>query len=234
MVLTVTFRFVQWGVNSSAGRVQKNGTTYALATSGKPPYTEKSWTTPGTYTFTVPAGVTRIRVAVCGGGGGGMANTGNYNEYKYASDGGDSMFGSLISAVGGKKGSFSFKFDDEGGLSSTTVECGVGGSPNGRKGSASDRYEATGGAGFALSFSLTNGDYGKGGDANMPHMPAGWGIATVSGGSGGYNSNYVNVSAGNTYPIVVGAGGSGAANSTRYTGEPGKSGFVIIAFGGDI
>lgn len=34
------------------------------------PYTEKSWTTPGTYTWTVPTAVTRIRVAVCGGGGG--------------------------------------------------------------------------------------------------------------------------------------------------------------------
>ena len=33
----------------------------------KPAYTEKSWTTPGTYTWTVPEGVTRIRIAVCGG-----------------------------------------------------------------------------------------------------------------------------------------------------------------------
>ena len=31
-------------------------------------YTEQSWTTAGTYTWTCPAGVTRIRVAVCGGG----------------------------------------------------------------------------------------------------------------------------------------------------------------------
>ena len=35
------------------------------------PYTKESYTTPGTYTFTVPEGVTNIRISTAGAGGGG-------------------------------------------------------------------------------------------------------------------------------------------------------------------
>jgi len=57
-----------------------------------------------------------------------------------------------------------------------------------------------GGRGFALSFTLTNGSYGQGGGVyNSSGMAA-------TGSSGGYNSNYVNVTEGTTYSIVVGAG----------------------------
>ena len=39
--------------------------------SAKPAYTKKTYTTPGTYTWTVPEGVTTIKVTVAGAGGGG-------------------------------------------------------------------------------------------------------------------------------------------------------------------
>ncbi|MEU0571671.1 glycine-rich domain-containing protein [Nonomuraea sp. NPDC005983] len=45
--------------------------------------TTKAYTTPGTYTFTVPTGVSRIHVALTGGGGGGgfaTANPGSYGD----------------------------------------------------------------------------------------------------------------------------------------------------------
>ena len=59
---------------ATVGRVKKSGSAEkAILMMGKPPYTEKSWTTAGTYTFTVPQGVTRIRVAVCGGGSGSLS-----------------------------------------------------------------------------------------------------------------------------------------------------------------
>lgn len=210
MVLTVTFQFVQWGGNSSAGRVQKNGTTYALATSGKPPYTEKSWTTPGTYTFTVPQGVTRIRVAVCGGWGG--SNT-EGDSTKAKSGGTSSAFG--VIATGGRAG-YLYYFDE--GVGSFV---NPGGTPNGYDGHKYSRYDKYT-KGFALSFDLKDGDYGKGGGMN--------GYGYVEGASsGGYDSQYVNVTPLQTYTIVVGAGG------VKYDdGVDGTNGFVLIAFGGDI
>lgn len=57
------------------GRVTKNGSK-AILNSGKPPYNEIEYRTPGTYTVTFPAGVTRARGTVAGaGGGGGGAST---------------------------------------------------------------------------------------------------------------------------------------------------------------
>lgn len=56
---------------ATIGRVLKSGTTYAIASTGKPAYTKLTYTTPGTYTLTIPAGVTTIKVTVAGAGGGG-------------------------------------------------------------------------------------------------------------------------------------------------------------------
>ena len=36
----------------------------------KPAYAKESWTTPGTYTWTIPEGITTIKVTVAGAGGG--------------------------------------------------------------------------------------------------------------------------------------------------------------------
>lgn len=210
------------------GRVIKGGTAYAIKSQSKPAYTEISYTTAGTYTFTVPSGVTRMRVAVCGGGGGGaLAN--NHT----GGTGGTSKFGSLINATGGGGGT--------GATNSKTPVAGAGGSPNGRSGNAgkvADGTTVAGGAGFALSFTMANGTYGAGGSAqgasfyddmnSFDYHPAG-------GGSGGYNSNYVSVTPLTTYSISVGGGGSASyGDRNDYIPKSGKSGFVLIAFGGDI
>jgi len=52
----------------------------------------QEYTTPGTYAFTVPAGVTRVRAVVIGGGGGGGASPdGNYYGGDSGSGGGFAM-----------------------------------------------------------------------------------------------------------------------------------------------
>jgi hypothetical protein len=52
----------------------------------------QEWTTPGTYTFTVPAGITQVRAIVIGGGGGGGASPdGNYRGGDGGSGGGFAM-----------------------------------------------------------------------------------------------------------------------------------------------
>lgn len=174
--------------NATAGRVNMGGVTYAIATKHESgggtavPYTEKSWTAAGSYTFTVPDGVTRVRVAVCGGGAGASA-------FDAGNTGGDTRAFDLF-ATGGEGGS--------------VWTYGNGGTPNGYASSGNRITD-----GFALSFDKASGDYGKGGNY---------------GGSGGYDSQYVAITAGQSYTITVGGAG----------GNGGTGGFVLIAYGGDI
>lgn len=59
---------------ATMGRVKEHtGNQFAILASGKSPYHKDSYTSPGTYTWTCPAGVTTARVTVAGGGGGGIA-----------------------------------------------------------------------------------------------------------------------------------------------------------------
>lgn len=174
--------------NATAGRVSINGVTYAIATQHtvavSVPYTEQQWTKAGSYTFTVPDGITRVRVAVCGGGAGKGSLIGNGKG-----GGNTSAFG--ITATGGHGGGVAWRK-------------GAGGEPNGHASTGNNVTD-----GFALSFDKSSGDYGKGGNF---------------GGSGGYDSQYVAVTAGQTYTITVGAAG----------GSGGTGGFVLLAYGGDI
>lgn len=56
---------------ATMGRVKEHtGSQFVILTSGKPPYHKDSYTTAGTYTWTCPAGVTKAKVTVAGGGGG--------------------------------------------------------------------------------------------------------------------------------------------------------------------
>lgn len=174
--------------NATAGRVSINGVTYAIATQHTAavsvPYTEKYWTEAGSHSFTVPAGITRIRVAVCGGGAGKGSLIGNGKG-----GGNTSAFG--ITATGGHGGGVAWGK-------------GAGGEPNGHASTGNNVTD-----GFALSFDKSSGDYGKGGNF---------------GGSGGYDSQYVAVTSGQSYTITVGAAG----------GSGGTGGFVLLAYGGDI
>ena len=174
--------------NATAGRVSINGVTYAIATQHTAavsvPYTEQQWTKAGSYTFTVPDGITRVRVAVCGGGAGKGSLIGNGKG-----GGNTSAFG--ITATGGHGGGVAWRK-------------GAGGEPNGHASTGNNVTD-----GFALSFDKSSGDYGKGGNF---------------GGSGGYDSQYVAVTAGQSYTITVGAAG----------GSGGTGGFVLLAYGGDI
>lgn len=174
-------------------RVKIGDVIYAVATKHESggvaiPYTEKSWIAADSYTsnytFAIPNGISRIRVAVCGGG------AGKGSLFSNGKVGGNtSAFG--ITATGGHGGGVAWKK-------------GAGGEPNGHASTGNNVTD-----GFALSFDKSSGNYGKGGNF---------------GGSGGYDSQYVAVTAGQSYTITVGgAGGSG-----------GTGGFVLLAYGGDI
>lgn len=176
--------------NATGMRVKIGDVIYAVATKYESsggvavPYTEKYWTDAGDYTFTVPTGVTRLRVAVCGGGAGKGGLGGN------GKDGGNtSAFG--VTVTGGYGAGVAWSKGD-------------GGTPNGHASKGNSITD-----GFLMSFDINKGTYGRGGQY---------------GGSGGYDSQYVSVTAGQSYAITV--GGAGGTNGT--------GGFVLIAYGGDI
>lgn len=224
---------------ATKGRVSKSSTEYAILTSAKPAYTEKAYTTVGTHTFTVPEGVSRIRVAVCGGGSGGIVD---YGDTAHTSTGGTSSFGDLITATGGKNQATIGQYTTYNGKTGNTytgykVTSGssVGGTPNGKNG-VEAVYNNNGkvwayGSGFALGFTMADGSYGKGGDC-YEYYYSGY---AFTGSSGGYNTGYFNVTPGTTYSITVGAGGQGYYYHHDYgIGYAGTSGFVLVAYGGDI
>ena len=117
------------------GRVKKGTNTYAILSQAKPPYNKIEYRTPGTYTVTFPAGVTRARgtVAGAGGGGGGAVSvlgtkggnggtggaggaagvtTGSEGNKRAQGEtggtGGTSSIGNLVSAQGGTGGTGAF------------------------------------------------------------------------------------------------------------------------------
>ena len=103
----------------------------------------------------------------------------------------------------------------------------MGGTPNGRKGSRGwSNSTFAGGTGFSLSFSMSNGNYGKGGD--IPGSS--YGCPCVAGGSGGYLSTYIEVVPNFSYTVNVGKGGT-ANYIDRRAANNGTSGFVLIAYG---
>lgn len=130
--------------NATGMRVKIGDVIYAVATKHESgggvaiPYTEQNWTKAGSYTFTVPDGVTRVRVAVCGGGAGKGSTRAN------GGNGGDTMaFG--VTATGGKGGGIAW------------IK-GKGGEPNGYASSGNSLTN-----GFAVSFTKSYGGYGGGG-----------------------------------------------------------------------
>lgn len=236
-------------IRATVGRIKKSSTAAesVILSTGKPPYTEQSWTTAGTYTWTCPPNITRIGLVLIGGGAGATVcgEDDNDNHAYTGYSGGSSSFGDLLTATGGSGGSISiiaiaednYYYYDCSGLG------GKGGTPNGNGGNfkeSSFRYPtvtSTGGSGFALNFTKTleSGGHGNGGYATVS---GGSGVVvTAGGGSGGYNSGYFDVTPGRTYFLTVGAGGANRVDyfeGKSYTMYNSKSGAVLIAFGGDI
>ena len=211
--------------------IKQNYKSSATTKASIPPYTEKSWTTPGTYTWTVPVEVTRIRVAVCGGGGG-SCGQGMGSTTLTGGTGGSSSFGNLVTATGGKGGYLRIK--------GSTIEGsshGTGGSPNGDTYTGDSLLDIKGTpssfGGHELSFNDNSGPYGQA--VRVKQSGTNY-INFTYGGGGGFNSQYVDLSK-STYDITVGKGGD-AKNynllaNTTITNMPSSegNGFVLIAYG---
>lgn len=187
-------------------------------------FTYQEWTTPGSYTWTAPFTGTAIIVVIGGGGGSGYCHTGAQSSSS-GGTGGISQFkyGSTIAvqATGGTGGKGNANETDPNTNSSVA---GSGGSPNGRAGNvtssinSSKKGTCSGGQGFALSTTISNGSYGKGADVTVKSFGA-------SGGSGGRNQISYQIISGTIYTITVGSGGSAGRDGR---GSAGNSGAVAI------
>jgi hypothetical protein len=200
--------------------------------------------TAGSGTYTVPAGVSYLRVRMVGGGGGGggAGSTGSNGG-----TGGNTTFGSsFLVAGGGVGGSYTIS-------SATPMSGGAGGSASISAGANGLAVPGSTGA-----IGITAGGYGPGGfggssafggagasrlnsvgSPGATNSGSGGGGAfvvsgySIAGGGGGGSGAYVDViipTPTASYAYTVGAAGSGGAGTSgvAYDGGPGAAGIIII------
>jgi hypothetical protein len=193
---------VQVVAPSTSGNVlTSNGTTWVSSTpSGGGFIGARGQVFTSSGTFTVPTGVTAVKVTMCGGGGAGSFN-GNGNS------GGTTSFGGYVSASGGTAGG--------------TNTGGGGGGTSGAD------FSATGGNGYAGSSSCYGLAYGGGGGvggaSGVAYSSNGavvWSppaLGLLGGTAGQYNG-------GNT---ATGYGNGGACSSENQVRGGGAGGYAI-------
>ena len=165
--------------------------------------------TPGTYTWKVPTGVTKVYVSGCGGGGPG------YYRYEDSTAGGITSFGSLLSLSGGGAGT-----SKSGGAAG-----GVGG-VDGSQGFGGDGLFGVGGISLTFSsfiaFKKAFG-YGSGGrPASSGYFGGGAGEAVVD--------KLINVTSGANISIKVGDAGVASISDPNYSNSRGGSGLLVIKY----
>jgi len=217
-----------WGINITGNAatvsngVYNNGGTYGINITGSAGYATNAgfatnagnqgifgqvFTSSGT--FTVPTGVTSLKVTIIGGGGGGGSAYQGGGTVT-GGTGGTSSFGGYLSATGGTGGA------------------GSNGNP---------LYGASGtnGTGGGSSFNSALAPLAYGGGAGAGGQQYGYcgcsgGNVLVaqggSGGNGGVATGYISVSQGNIIAVTIGSGGTGAAYGTH--GQSGSAGYCLV------
>ena len=226
---------------ATAGRVKRtNGEVWAIGESGCPPYGYSLITTAGAGSFTVPTGVSKLRVTCVGGGAGGAGITipNTHGTGTFYSEGGNATsFGSLT-ANGAGAGSVT---GYEGQRTTYAVSQG---SSNGAFTSSVDPI--SGGAAVSVTGfdDVLYGSFGKGGNMDSAINHGAYGGGAISGGAGYKTISFMDVSPGQVIEYNVGAGGRARwlydygdlwYNST-YVGsgcsyEPGQAGAILVEWG---
>lgn len=180
------------------------------------PVGQIAYTTPGTYTFTVPDDVTSVCVVCVGGGGSSGDDTVSPTS---GNAGGDSSFGSVVVAGGGAGGGI---YSGGAGGAGTSISGSIGGG-NGGSGGSGDGF-GEGGGGGAGGYSGPGGNGANGSVfASSPGFPG-------SGGGGGGGGSWVSFSpfgdaAGGGGGVgILGQGADGAAGGLGRLLSPGGGG----------
>jgi hypothetical protein len=172
-------------------------------------------------TFTVPAGITKVKVTVVGGGGNGATGGGSLSS----GGGGGGGGGGAIEVVTGLTpgGTVSVTVGGAGGTSSFGAFCSATGGGNGSGGSPGDGGLGSGGqlniggsrGGFPTASAGSAANYAQGGAGGNSFLGGGGGNANVS----------ATGNAGKAY------GGGGAGGSTSgLAGGAGAAGVVIVEY----
>lgn len=188
-----------------------------------------TYSTAGTYSFTVPANCVNLTVRAWGAGGGGG---GDGSGAGAGGAGGNTVVNGTIIANGGTGGQSSGTgVNGTGGSSSggDFNKSGRDGSPgtSGSSGAGGDTWTSLKEGALALSSSGSGltGNNGGGGSGGM----AGGGLTGGGGGGGGFAQGTLTVTPGQTISVVIGTGGSVGAGAGG--GGRGGDGKVILDFG---
>lgn len=207
-------------VGTSGNVLTSNGTAWVSATPVLSGFSNiEVFTSSGT--FTVPAGVTKIKVTVIGGGGGG-----NTNWYYAGGGGGGAAIkiisgltpGSTVSVTVGAGGAQ----NTDGGTSSFGAYCSATG---GKKGTTSTNQSgAEGGIGTGGDLNIRGGGTGGGYNGINQATPSPGG-SSILGGGGFSSGSSAGVNGGNGGAYGGGGGGTGTANAGS-----GAAGVVIVEY----
>lgn len=229
----------QTGYNTTLGALESyNSTTTTWIVSGSNPKITQTIYTTGSGTYTVPTGVTWLRVRMVGGGGGGSG--GGSGSPGTGGTGGTSSLGSILSCTGGSSTGqvTSTQFYGVGTINSPATGIAISGAVASSN-AVSSTGTASGGSGGVSPFGGNGfGGWGTGTGqtavANSGSGGGGGGNQTTSGyiGAGGTAGGYVDAiisSPSATYSYAIGAGGTaGAAGTSGGAGGAGGSGYIII------
>ena len=193
------------------------------------------YSTPGTYSWTVPAGVTlvkRIRLWGAGGGGGygngstgagGGAGGGSYSEKLNLSV----TPGATVTVVVGAAGlgaTVAGNAGANGGASSFGAAATAGGGAGGAAGNSS---VGSGGAGGTATGGMLNLS-GYGGENGLSFGAAGMGSGVGGGAPFGAPNNWINLGTAGNNGGLPGGGGNGGSNTNA--GGNGGAGMVVIEY----
>src|SRR3989344_5458144 len=184
----------------------------------------KSFTTNGSYTYTVPAGVKQVGIGVSGAGGGG-GGCAYYCEYG-GGDGGTG--GTVAEIINVNPGDVLNIFVGAGGGGGQSNIGGNAGGAGGGGGGASSVYYPTNGATFKI---IAGGGGGGGGGRDSSDNKYGYGGTggTNGGGGGGGRGEAVNYYGSVGYGGAGGAGGAGGGSGGEDGGGGGLGGAAASA-----
>lgn len=156
-------------------RVRKTGNIYAVCKQALPAYTKVQYTSVGTFTFTAPQGISKVRVTVAGAGGGSGGGI-----YVYREKGGN------ISRSGGAGGRGALVASDVSVTAGQTFTLVVGaGGAGAPAGSTQIGTTQRGGTGGTSTFSTVSAQGGQGGSYGTASWQGYDGASYGEGGLGG-------------------------------------------------
>lgn len=234
------------------GRVRKNNNVLAIGINGIPAYSYNLLTINGS--FTVPTGISKLRVTCVGGGAGGLidrdcqgfTSVGQYTYTASGVQGNPTSFGNVTAngATSSVYSAYIFVSDDgEGNISSECRSRSVTNSYGTQNGSsAQNGSNVSHGYSGAPSVSLTKIDGTSAGSAGAGGgVVAGQGAQVCTGGSGYKVTAIINVSPGQVISYTIGSGGRCLHTGNLYTTAhndgyrgicyPGSAGAILVEWG---